>query len=79
MEAVDALVAYKLPWVCGTCRADLKQKRTMDSKIDACIEAKMKDMEKVIKIQLQETEKRLAQKFSDCKLQSVNEFDKKKK
>ena len=36
----------------------------------------MKDMEKVLKAQLQESEKRLAQKFSNCKQQSVTEFDK---
>ena len=75
-EAIDALESYELPWVCRRCRADLKQKRNLENKIDRCIEEKMKEMEKVIKVQLQETEKRIAQKFSDCKQQSVTQFDK---
>ena len=66
-QAIDALESYELPWVCCSCRADLKQKRTLENKIDRCIEEKMKDMEKMLKAQLQESEKRLAQKFSDCK------------
>ena len=76
VEAADALVAYKLPWVCGSCRRDLKLKRTLEHKIDGCIETKMKEMEKVIKVQIEESEKRLAQKFADCKQQSASEFDK---
>ena len=76
VEAVNVLVAYKLPWVCGSCRRDLKLKRTLESKIDGCIETKMKEIEKVIKVQIEESEKRLTQKFTACKQQSASEFDK---
>ena len=77
VEAVAALETFELPWVCGTCKEDLKHKRSLERKINRCINTTMATLEKTIRGQLDESEKRLTQKFSLSKQQSTDELDKK--
>ena len=77
--AVEALETFKyeLPWVCLACRGDLKQKRKLGGKINMCINTKIADLEKAIKVQIDESEKRLTEKLLMSKQQSTDELDKK--
>ena len=76
-SAVYALETYELPWICISCRAELKQKRRLVRRIDRQVEVRMKGMEKVITSQIDETEQRLTRKLSDLGLQSTKELDQK--
>ena len=75
--ALDALEVYKLPWVCISCLAEIKEKRRLERRIDRQIEIRMKNMEKVIKEQMDKTEERLTQKFTETKQQTTAELDQK--